>query len=400
MAALPSVVLGFIAGLWLAPMLERIVPGVLLMPVVITVLAVLGAAAWAKLPSSVRVRIPNGWEAVLLVPLVVGGGALSIWLGFQVERFFLASDYRHFLLTALGLTYDQRNSLVVGIAMGFAVIPIIFTVAEDSLSSVPTGLAAGSLALGATRWQTALRTVLPTASPGIFSAVMIGFGRAVGETMIVLMATGNTPVMDIVDLQRLPRPLGEHRRRAARGPGRRDALPRPLPGGPPPLPDDVRREHGGRAGAAAPPEEVQDVRMSSATPRLASARKAGLFRSGEPFIWITGSGLAAAVLMVAGLLWLILANGLGFFWPADVSQYTLNDGRTVAGPLAARETGPGSGRGRRDAVPLADQGEAGEPGRHRRGLRLDRRVRDPVDARGPPTSSPSSGASGAPSTAG
>ncbi len=196
MAALPSVVLGFIAGLWLAPMLERIVPGVLLMPVVIPILAVLGAAAWAKLPSRVRTRIPNGWEAVLLGPLVVGGGALSIWLGFQVERFFLASDYRHFLLTALGLTYDQRNSLVVGIAMGFAVIPITFTVAEDSLSSVPTGLAAGSLALGATRWQTALRTVLPTASPGIFSAVMIGFGRAVGETMIVLMATGNTPVMD------------------------------------------------------------------------------------------------------------------------------------------------------------------------------------------------------------
>jgi phosphate transport system permease protein len=196
MAALPSVVLGFIAGLWLAPQVEKIVPGILLMPVVIPLLAVLAAAAWAKTPARVRTRIPNGWEAVLLVPLVVGGGALSIWLGFQVERFLLAGDYRHFLLTALGLTYDQRNSLVVGISMGFAVIPIIFTVAEDSLSSVPAGLTAGSLALGATRWQTALRTVLPTASPGIFSAVMIGFGRAVGETMIVLMATGNTPVMD------------------------------------------------------------------------------------------------------------------------------------------------------------------------------------------------------------
>lgn len=196
MAALPSVVLGFIAGLWLAPQVEKIVPGILLMPFVIPLLAVLAAAAWAKLPTSLRTRIPNGWEAVLLVPLVVAGGALSIWLGFQVERFFLAGDYRHFLLTAFGVTYDQRNSLVVGIAMGFAVIPIIFTVAEDSLSSVPAGLSAGSLALGATRWQTALRTVLPTASPGIFSAVMIGFGRAVGETMIVLMATGNTPVMD------------------------------------------------------------------------------------------------------------------------------------------------------------------------------------------------------------
>jgi len=85
---------------------------------------------------------------------------------------------------------------VVGIAMGFAVIPIIFTISEDAFSSVPSHLTAASLALGASRWQTATRVVLPTASPGIFSAVMIGFGRAVGETMIVLMATGNTPVLD------------------------------------------------------------------------------------------------------------------------------------------------------------------------------------------------------------
>jgi len=197
MAALPSVVLGFIAGLWLAPKVEQVVPGVLLMPIVIPALAVLGAAAFSKLPASARGRIPAGWEAVLLVPIVVGGGALAIWLGAGLERLLLGSDYRHFLLTVLGVTYDQRNSLVVGIAMGFAVIPIIFTVAEDSIAAVPPGLTAGSLALGATRWQTALRTVLPTASPGIFSAVMIGFGRAVGETMIVLMATGNTPVMDL-----------------------------------------------------------------------------------------------------------------------------------------------------------------------------------------------------------
>jgi phosphate transport system permease protein len=80
--------------------------------------------------------------------------------------------------------------------MGFAVIPIIFTISEDAFSSVPSSLTAASLALGASRWQTATRVVLPTASPGVFSAVMIGFGRAVGETMIVLMATGNTPIMD------------------------------------------------------------------------------------------------------------------------------------------------------------------------------------------------------------
>jgi phosphate transport system permease protein len=85
---------------------------------------------------------------------------------------------------------------VVGLAMGFAVIPIIFTISEDAFTSVPSSLSAASLALGASRWQTAVRVVLPTASPGVFSAIMIGFGRAVGETMIVLMATGNTPVME------------------------------------------------------------------------------------------------------------------------------------------------------------------------------------------------------------
>jgi phosphate transport system permease protein len=80
--------------------------------------------------------------------------------------------------------------------MGFAVIPIIFTIAEDSMSNVPDAMRSGSLALGASRWQTAINIVLPTASAGIFSSLMIGFGRAVGETMIVVMATGNTPVKD------------------------------------------------------------------------------------------------------------------------------------------------------------------------------------------------------------
>jgi phosphate transport system permease protein len=132
----------------------------------------------------------------LLVPVIVAAGVIAFALGGLIEARLLAGDYRGWLLSALGLTYDQRNSLVVGVAMGFAVIPIIFTIAEDSLANVPQHLRAGSLAIGATRWQTAVRIVLPTASPGIFSAIMIGFGRAVGETMIVLMATGNTPVMD------------------------------------------------------------------------------------------------------------------------------------------------------------------------------------------------------------
>jgi phosphate transport system permease protein len=196
MAALPSVVLGFFAGLWLAPVVERIVPGLFLMPAVVTLAILVTLVGWRTLPAALRSRFRTGAEVLVLVPVVVGGMWVALALGGLVEQTLLAGNYRAWLLAALGLTYDQRNSLVVGIAMGFAVIPIIFTIAEDSLANVPQHLRAGSLALGANRWQTAIRIVLPTASPGIFSAVMIGFGRAVGETMIVLMATGNTPVMD------------------------------------------------------------------------------------------------------------------------------------------------------------------------------------------------------------
>ncbi|MBY0308886.1 MAG: ABC transporter permease subunit, partial [Phycisphaerales bacterium] len=92
--------------------------------------------------------------------------------------------------------FSQRSTLVVGVAMGFAIIPIIYTISEDALSAVPGQLRSASLGCGATRWQTATRVVLPIALSGIFSAVMIGLGRAAGETMIVLMATGNTPNMD------------------------------------------------------------------------------------------------------------------------------------------------------------------------------------------------------------
>jgi phosphate transport system permease protein len=196
MAAMPSVVLGFLAGLWLAPVLEPIVPGLFLMPLVLPIVILVAYCFWRLVPPAVRRRFRTGTEAFLLIPVVVLGLWIAFALGGLVESALMQGNYRGWILSALGLTYDQRNSLVVGVAMGFAVIPIIFTIAEDSLANVPGHLRAGSLALGATRWQTAMRIVLPTGSPGIFSAIMIGLGRAVGETMIVLMATGNTPIMD------------------------------------------------------------------------------------------------------------------------------------------------------------------------------------------------------------
>lgn len=194
MAALPSVVLGFLAGLWLAPLLENRMPAVLALAVLFPLFAMLAGSL--RLPSWLRVRVPHGLEALSLAPCLVALVAACWAANGPLEQVFFGGDFRAWVGDALGSRFDQRNSVVVGFAMGFAVIPIIFTISEDALSNVPPRLASASLALGATPWQTALRVVLPTASPGIFSAAMVGFGRAVGETMIVLMATGNTPVLD------------------------------------------------------------------------------------------------------------------------------------------------------------------------------------------------------------
>ncbi|MDH5427505.1 MAG: ABC transporter permease subunit [Nitrospirota bacterium] len=196
MAALPSVVLGFLAGLWFAPLLEKIFPavvaGTLLLPVTIGLVCLL----WQTLPRSLAKLDTYGIDLVLIMVAVVATVGLCLASNDWIETVVFGGNYKQWLTNHLGLVYDQRNAIVISFAMGFAVIPIIFSIAEDSLSNVPKHLVAGSLALGATKWQTLTRLVLVSASPGIFSALMIGFGRAVGETMIVLMATGNTPIVD------------------------------------------------------------------------------------------------------------------------------------------------------------------------------------------------------------
>ncbi len=203
MEALPTVILGFLAGLWLAPFIEKHLPGIFIMLMLVPAAIIAAAFAWQFAPRKLRHAVPEGWEAALLLPVII----LALWASFgfspSIETTFFGGDMRHYLSNELGINFDQRNAMVVGLAMGFAVIPTIFSIAEDAVFGVPRHLSHGSLALGATPWQTMWRVVLLTASPGIFSAVMIGFGRAVGETMIVLMATGNTPVMDMSIFQGL-----------------------------------------------------------------------------------------------------------------------------------------------------------------------------------------------------
>ena len=197
MAALPTVILGFLAGLWLAPLVERELLGVLLCIPVVPAFTLLFSYLLSRMPQRVKSIIPDGWEALALVPVVI----FAIWANFMfgraLEVLLFDGSVTHWLNVKYGIGYDQRNSLVVAIAIGFAVIPTIFSISEDAVFSVPRHLTMGSLALGATPWQTAIKVVLLTASPGIFSGIMIGMGRAVGETMIVLMATGNTPIMDL-----------------------------------------------------------------------------------------------------------------------------------------------------------------------------------------------------------
>ncbi len=196
MAALPSVVLGFLAGLWLAPRVEDSFCALILMVAAFPVVIIGTGLLWERLPIRWRARVPIGSEALAFAVTLTIAGAVCVLLDDAFEAAVFGGDFQTWLRDVTGLHYDQRNAVIVGLAMGFAVIPIIFAISEDAFSNVPRNLVSGSLALGANRWQTVSRIVLPTASPGIFSAVMIGFGRAVGETMIVLMATGNTPIRD------------------------------------------------------------------------------------------------------------------------------------------------------------------------------------------------------------
>ncbi len=275
MASLPSVVLGFIAAIIIAPIVQSVLPTVLAVFFTIPMALLIGAYLWQLLPPRKYVRWSGAPRFAAICTCLPIGVLLAALVGPWFERAFFAGDIMGWLngrvgtsvggwlllllpvsalicavflsrvvdpwvrrisatwdrgragrfdlgkiavgivaafvlalvlahgLDATGAdprggvldTYVQRNALIVGFVMAFAIIPIVYTLAEDALSSVPGHLRLASLGAGATPWQTAARVVVPTAMSGLFSAVMIGLGRAVGETMIVLMATGNTPVM-------------------------------------------------------------------------------------------------------------------------------------------------------------------------------------------------------------
>ncbi len=121
---------------------------------------------------------------------------IEILAGFpSVVLGFLALMVLATLLQTITGAQSRLNAFVGGVAVGLAVIPVIFTVVEDALTAIPKSFREASLALGATKAQTALNVVVPAAAPGIAAAIILGIGRGIGETMIVLMATGNAAII-------------------------------------------------------------------------------------------------------------------------------------------------------------------------------------------------------------
>lgn len=156
----------------------------------VTVIGLLIAAPIAILAAIYISMFAPRWMREIMKP------AIEILAGFPsvVIGFFCLMTLATAVQTITGSPF-RLNALVGGIGMALAVIPIIFTVTEDALSAVPKYMKEASIAIGASRWQTAYRVVLPAATPGVFAAIILGFGRAFGETMIALMATGNAALV-------------------------------------------------------------------------------------------------------------------------------------------------------------------------------------------------------------
>lgn len=171
------------------------IPKVSLVPLLIGTLKVSAVGMMVAAPLGVLAALftselaPRKLREWLKPAIELLAGVPSVVLGF-----FALMVLATLMQDTFGLTY-RLNALVAGLGLALAIIPVIFTVSEDALTAVPRSYREASLALGATRWETAWRVVLPAAAPGVLAACVLGLGRAVGETMVVLMASGNAAIV-------------------------------------------------------------------------------------------------------------------------------------------------------------------------------------------------------------
>ncbi|MCB5225369.1 ABC transporter permease subunit [Alishewanella sp. 16-MA] len=193
MALFPTVIIGFLAAIWLAPALEQHLLSLLLYLLLVPAAVWALAYYWHYLPRRWQHLNSSGATLILMSAILLIGAWVALGLGSWFES-LLFEDSLRFWLDQQGVDYQQRNALVIGLAMGFAVLPVIYTVSYDALAQIPQQLTAGAYALGANQWQIVRRIMLPVAMPGFLAAVMLGLSRAIGETMIILMATGNNPI--------------------------------------------------------------------------------------------------------------------------------------------------------------------------------------------------------------
>ncbi len=198
--AMPTVIIGFLAAVWLAPYLQDHLLMFVLLLLGLPLMLVLLGYFWS---SFLRRHVPHGmrsWVPVVLITVLM---VLMAVIGWLLEWWLFDGQLSAWLEQQWGWTYDLRNSLVVGIALGLAITPTIFALCEDALASVPRHLRLGAMALGASRWQAVWQVIVPCAASGLLAAVLIGLGRALGETMIVLMAASNTPLIEASPLRGL-----------------------------------------------------------------------------------------------------------------------------------------------------------------------------------------------------
>ncbi|MET0232453.1 MAG: ABC transporter permease subunit [Rhodanobacteraceae bacterium] len=175
--AIPTVVLGLVAFATVAPWLKDSVATLLALVVAVPALLLAGGFAFGA-----RTKRAARWLPLWLVPVLIAAIALLVAASASTRPLIAVTT--------------PWNTLLIGLALGLAAVPLVFSIAEDALLLIPATHVQSALALGATRWQALASIVIPAARSGLIAAIVLGASRCLGETMIVLMASGNTPLAD------------------------------------------------------------------------------------------------------------------------------------------------------------------------------------------------------------